>query len=82
MSHVIWHCNGVGRVQGHDDVKLPHYKYGISTYAWAPPDDMPRAKQLRIDAQLEKLRQKQLAIIAKATGGKIYGDPMMQERET
>jgi hypothetical protein len=43
---------------------------------------MPRAKVLKIDAKLEKLRQKQLAIIAEATGGKIYGDPMMHERET
>ena len=81
MSHVIWHCNGVGEIEGYDDIKLPHYKHGISTYAWAPPHDMPRWKQLKIDEQLEKLRQKQLAVIAKATGGEIYGDPMMQERE-
>jgi hypothetical protein len=80
MSHVIWHCNGVGEVEGYDDVKLPHYKHGISTYAWAPPHDMPRAKVLKVDAKLESLRQQQLAIIAKATGGEIYGDPMMHER--
>ena len=82
MSHVIWHCNGVGKVIGQDPVTLPHYKHGISTYAWAPPHEMSRARVLKIDARLEKLRQKQLAIIAEATGGKIYGDPMMHEQDT
>jgi len=33
----------------------------------------------RIDAKLEKLRQQQLEIIAKATGGEITGDPSMNE---
>jgi hypothetical protein len=81
MSHVIWHCNGVGKPEGSVDVPMPKYKDGISTYAWAPPHDMPKWKQLKIDEQLEKLRQRQLAIIAKATGGEIYGDPSMHERE-
>lgn len=74
MSHVIWHCNGVGPVTGHDPINLPHYQFGISTYAWAPPHDMPEAKVHKIDAKLEKLRQKQLEIIAEATGGEITGD--------
>lgn len=80
MSHVIWHCNGVGPVEETVNVPMPKYKHGISTYAWAPPHEMPRDKVLQIDAKLEKLRQKQLAIISKATGGSIYGDPSMHEQ--
>ena len=79
MSHVIWHCNGVGRVEYRAAVDMPFYKYGMSTYNWHPPHDMPRSKVLKIDAQLEKLRQKQLDLIAKATGGKQYGDDSMHE---
>jgi hypothetical protein len=79
MPHVIWHCNGVGPVEGTDTVPMPHYKHGISTYAWAPPHDMPRGQVLKIDERLESLRQRQLDLIAKATGGTIYGDPIMHE---
>lgn len=79
MSHVIWHCNGVGPVTGYDPLEIPHYEFGISTYAWAPPDDMSDAECMQIDEKLEKLRQKQLEIIAKATGGEITGDPSMNE---
>lgn len=80
MSHVIWHCNGVGPVEEYVDLKMPRYANGISTYAWAPPDDMSEQECMRIDAKLEKLRQKQLEIIAKATGGEITGDPAMHEQ--
>lgn len=58
---------------------MPFYENGLSTYNWKPPHDMPRWKQLQIDEKLEKLRQKQLEIIAKATGGEIYGDGAMHE---
>lgn len=79
MSHVIWHCNGIGPITYRAQVDFPFYEHGVSTYNWNPPHDMPRAKVLRIDAKLEKLRQKQLEIIARATGGHQYGDPSMQE---
>jgi hypothetical protein len=79
MSHVIWHCNGVGRVEYRAQVDMPFYKNGMSTYNWHPPHDMPRKEVLRIDRQIEALRQKQLKLIAKATGGKQYGDASMHE---
>lgn len=79
MAHNYYHCNGVGPVEGTVNIPMPKYKHGISTFAWAVPHDMPEAKALKIDAKLEDLRQKQLAIIAKATGGEIYGDPMRHE---
>lgn len=80
MAHVLWHCNGVGPVTGYDDLKMPHYENGISTYAWAPPHGMSEKECHRIDDKLEKLRQEQLKIIAKATGGEITGDPMLHEQ--
>lgn len=46
----------------------------MSTYNWLPPHGMSEAEILKIDAKLEALRQKQLEIIAKATGGHIYGN--------
>lgn len=71
---------GVGPFDYAADVgDFPIYKNGMSTYNWLPSHDMPRAKVLRIDAKLEKLRQEQLKIIAKATGGEIYGDGSMHE---
>ncbi len=79
MAHVWWHCNGVGKVEYRAQVDMPFYKYGMSTYNWHPPHDMSRKEALRIDKQLEALRQKQLALIAKATGGKVYGDGSMHE---
>lgn len=79
MAHVIWHCNGVGEVEYRAQVDMPFYEYGMSTYNWHPPHDMPRAKVLEIDEKLEKLRQQQLQLIAKSTGGEIYGDGMMHE---
>lgn len=79
MSHVIWHCNGVGTIEYRAQVDMPFYANGMSTYNWLPPHDMPRKKVLKIDAKLEKLRQKQLAIIADATGGHIYGNGAMHE---
>lgn len=79
MPHVIWHCNGVGKVEYRAQVDMPFYKNGMSTYNWHPPHDMPRKKALTIDRRIEALRQKQLAIIAKATGGKVYGDDSAHE---
>lgn len=80
MSHVIWHCNGVGELEGYDDLRTPHYRHGISTYAWAVPHGMARWKVLLVDRLLEALRRLQLRIIARATGGTITGSPEMHER--
>ena len=79
MSHVIWHCNGVGPIEYRAKVDMPFYANGMSTYNWLPPHDMSRDEILKVDAKLEKLRQKMLEIIADATGGTIYGDPSMHE---
>lgn len=79
MPHVIWHCNGVGEIEYRAQVDFPFYTNGMSTFNWMPPHDMPKAKVLKIDAELEALRQKQLKIIARATGGKISGDGARHE---
>jgi hypothetical protein len=79
MAHLWWHCNGVGPIQYRAEVDFPFYEHGVSTYNWSPPHDMPRERALKIDAKLERLRQKQLRIIARATGGHVYGDDSRHE---